>query len=202
MDERFQGVVVIRAILVQIGNGRGIRLAKPQLEIAGLADDVEIVAAHPVLTITPSLVSSRLEGKDGYVVTDQPMAGVALLRFLRLRPALRPAWWPRWPGLAGGAVGLAALALTVLLAFGGSSPARAAPGLCIGPVCGDEFHRNPSRSYQLRLRLSDQRGHHERITVDCRDGRISPEIGSVERGYGAAVALRACRLSQVDGPQA
>jgi hypothetical protein len=53
MDERFQGVVVIRAILVQIGNGRGIRLAKPQLEIAGLADDVEIVAAPADMTITP-----------------------------------------------------------------------------------------------------------------------------------------------------
>jgi len=97
---------------------------------------------------------------------------------------------------------LAGLAVSLLLAFGGPSPARAAPGLCVGPVCGDEFHRNPARSYQLRLRLSDQRGHHERVTVDCRDGRISPEIGSVERGYGAAVARRACRLSQVDGPPA
>ncbi len=126
----------------------------------------------------------------------------APLRSLRLRPALRPAWWPRWPALAGGGEALAALVLLLLLAFGGPSPARAAPGLCVGPVCGDDFHRNPARSYQLRLRLSDQRGHHERITVDCRDGRISPEIGSVERGYGAAVARRACRLSQIAGAQA
>jgi len=99
-------------------------------------------------------------------------------------------------------VGLACLALSLLFAFGGPSPARAAPGLCIGPVCGDGFQRSPQRPFQLQLRLSDQRGHHERITVDCRDGRISPEIGSVERGYGAAVARRACRLSQVAGPPA
>jgi hypothetical protein len=80
---------------------------------------------------------------------------------------------------------LAGLALSLLFAFGGPSPARAAPGLCIGPVCGDGFQRSPQRPLQLQLRLSDQRGHHERITVDCRDGRIIPEIGSVERGYGA-----------------
>ena len=95
-----------------------------------------------------------------------------------------------------------ALVLAVLAVLLAPSPARAAPGLCVGPVCGDDFHRNPTRSYQLRLRLSDQRGHHERITVDCRDGRISPEFGPVERGYGAAVARRACRLSQIEGPQA
>jgi hypothetical protein len=52
------------------------------------------------------------------------------------------------------------------------------------------------------LRLSDQRGHHERITVDCRDGRISPEFGPVERGYGAAVARRACRLQPGEVPAA
>jgi hypothetical protein len=97
---------------------------------------------------------------------------------------------------------LAALALTVLLAFGGSSPALAAPGLCIGPVCGDGFQPSPQRPFQLRLRLSDQRGHHERITVDCRDGRISPEFGPVERGYGAAVARRACRLQPGEVPAA
>ncbi|MFM7087065.1 MAG: hypothetical protein ACKOXO_08770 [Cyanobium sp.] len=72
--------------------------------------------------------------------------------------------------------------------------AVAAPGLCVGPVCGDAFQRNPSRPFQLQLRLSDQRGRHERITVDCRDGRISPSVGPVERGYGTAVARRVCRL--------
>jgi antitoxin MazE len=44
---------VVRAKLVQIGNSRGIRLAKPLLEIAGLTDDVEIEAAPGVLTIRP-----------------------------------------------------------------------------------------------------------------------------------------------------
>ena len=38
----------------KIGNSRGIRLAKPLLEIAGLADEVEIEAAPGVLTIRPS----------------------------------------------------------------------------------------------------------------------------------------------------
>jgi antitoxin MazE len=47
-------VVVVRAKLVKIGNSRGVRLAKPLLEVAGLADDVEIEAAPRVLTIRPS----------------------------------------------------------------------------------------------------------------------------------------------------
>lgn len=45
---------MVRAKLVTIGNSRGIRLAKPLLEIAGLTDDVEIEAAPGVLTIRPS----------------------------------------------------------------------------------------------------------------------------------------------------
>jgi antitoxin MazE len=47
-------VLVVRAKLVKIGHSRGIRLAKPLLEIAGLTDDVEIEAAPGVLTIRPS----------------------------------------------------------------------------------------------------------------------------------------------------
>jgi antitoxin MazE len=47
-------VAVVRAKLVKIGNSRGIRLAKPLLEVAGLADEVEIEAAPGVLTIRPS----------------------------------------------------------------------------------------------------------------------------------------------------
>jgi len=47
-------LVVVRAKLVKIGNSRGIRLAKPLLEVAGLADEVEIEAAPGVLTIRPS----------------------------------------------------------------------------------------------------------------------------------------------------
>lgn len=86
----------------------------------------------------------------------------------------------------------AALCLALQLLVAG--PAQAAPGLCIGPVCGDEISRSAKHHFQLRMRLSDQAGHHERVTVDCRDGRISPAIGLVERGYGAAVARRVCRM--------
>jgi len=45
---------MVRAKLVKIGNSRGIRLAKPLLEVAGLADEVEIEAAPGLLTIRPS----------------------------------------------------------------------------------------------------------------------------------------------------
>jgi antitoxin MazE len=48
-------VIVVRAKLVKIGHSRGIRLAKPLLEVAGLADEVEIEAAPGVLTIRPLL---------------------------------------------------------------------------------------------------------------------------------------------------
>lgn len=44
---------MVRARLVKIGNSRGVRLAKPLLEVAGLADEVEIEAAPGVLTIRP-----------------------------------------------------------------------------------------------------------------------------------------------------
>jgi antitoxin MazE len=54
MYSRLKSAVVVRAKLVKIGNSRGIRLAKPLLEVAGLADDVEIEAAPGVLTIRPS----------------------------------------------------------------------------------------------------------------------------------------------------
>ena len=47
-------VAIVRAKLVKFGNSRGIRLAKPSLEVAGLADEVEIEAAPGVLTIRPS----------------------------------------------------------------------------------------------------------------------------------------------------
>jgi hypothetical protein len=84
---------------------------------------------------------------------------------------------------------LAALALRPAL------PVQAAPGLCIGPICGDEITRSAKHHFQLRLRLSDQQGHHERVTVDCRDGHLSPSIGPVERGHARAVAQKACRLA-------
>lgn len=85
--------------------------------------------------------------------------------------------------------------LTVLLAFLSPLPAAASPGLCIGPVCGDEISRSAKHHFQLRLRLTDQQGHRERVMVDCRDGHVSPEFGPVERGHVLAVARRACRLA-------
>jgi len=78
-----------------------------------------------------------------------------------------------------------------------AGPALAAPGLCVGPVCGDEITRSPVHPWQLRLRISDQRGHRERLVVDCRSGSLSPLSGPVQRGYAAALARRACRLPQM-----
>ena len=46
---------MVRAKLVKIGNSRGIRLAKPLLAIAGLADEVETEASPGVLSIRLSL---------------------------------------------------------------------------------------------------------------------------------------------------
>ncbi len=74
------------------------------------------------------------------------------------------------------------------------SPAWAAPGLCVGPVCADQISRSAKHHFQLRLRLTDQQGRHERVLVDCRSGTLSPLAGPVERGYASAVARRACRL--------
>jgi hypothetical protein len=76
----------------------------------------------------------------------------------------------------------------------GTLPAMASPGLCVGPVCGDEFSRSAQYHWQLRLRVNDQQGHRERLVVDCRSGTLSPQQGLVERGYAGAVARRACRL--------
>jgi hypothetical protein len=90
---------------------------------------------------------------------------------------------------------MAALLGLVLLGPAFTRPVLAAPGLCIGPVCGDEITRSAKHHFQLRLRLSDQRGHRERVLVDCRDGQLSPSIGPVERGHARAVALKACRLA-------
>ena len=85
-----------------------------------------------------------------------------------------------------------ALLLTLLLA---PLPLQAAPGLCIGPVCADEITRSAKHHFQLRMRFSDQQGHRERLTVDCRDGHLSPASGPVERGHARAVARKACRLA-------
>jgi len=85
------------------------------------------------------------------------------------------------------------LVLALVLALP-ALPALASPGLCVGPVCGDEFSRSALYHWQLRLRVNDQQGHRERLVVDCRTGAISPQQGLVERGYASAVARRACRL--------
>jgi len=111
-----------------------------------------------------------------------------------MAPPLRSGPLPRSAPLpsAGPLAALLGALLTTWLALPGA--AWASPGICVGPVCGDGFSRSAKHAFQLRMRLADQRGHHERITVDCRDGRISPALGPVERGYGAAVARRVCRL--------
>lgn len=90
---------------------------------------------------------------------------------------------------------MARVFLLLVLVLGLAGPVSAAPGLCVGPVCGEEITRRADFPWQLRLRLYDQRGHRERIVVDCRDGSLSPLQGPVERGYAAAVARRACRLA-------
>lgn len=43
----------MKARLIRIGNSRGIRLAKPILEEAGLTDEVEIRARAGAVVITP-----------------------------------------------------------------------------------------------------------------------------------------------------
>jgi hypothetical protein len=92
---------------------------------------------------------------------------------------------------------LAALLLALTLALVLTPlPAQGAPGLCVGPVCADEITRSAKHHWQLRLRVSDQQGNRERLVVDCRSARISPEAGSVDRGYVGALARRACRLAE------
>ena len=115
--------------------------------------------------------------------------------------------WPAGPGLSRDSLGSdslgkqslprpALVCVCLLISFCCFvSPLAAAPGLCLGPVCGDQFSRSPQFPWQLRLRVSDQSGQRERLVVDCRDGLISPRQGPVERGYAAAVARRACRLA-------
>ncbi len=98
--------------------------------------------------------------------------------------------FPRVAWLAAQTLALALAALTAL-----AEPAAAAPGLCVGPVCADQFTRSEPYPWRLRLRLQDQWGHRERLVVDCRDGSISPLVGPVERGYAAALGRRACRMA-------
>ncbi len=73
--------------------------------------------------------------------------------------------------------------------------AMASPGLCTGSVCGDEIGRSAKYHWQLQLRVGDQRGHSERIVVDCRFGVISPLAGPVNRAYVSALVQRVCRFA-------
>ena len=88
-----------------------------------------------------------------------------------------------------------ALLLAIGLLFGAVQPSAASPGLCVGLVCADQIQRSERLPWQLKLRVSDQRGQHERLLVDCRDGVLSPREGLVDRGYTAALAKRACRIA-------
>ena len=88
-----------------------------------------------------------------------------------------------------------ALLLAIALLLGAVQPSAASPGLCVGLVCADEIQRSEQLPWQLKLRVSDQRGQHERLLVDCRDGVLSPREGLIDRGYAAGVSKRACRIA-------
>ena len=90
---------------------------------------------------------------------------------------------------------LASLLVSVVVALVPIAPSAASPGICVGPVCGDQFERSTTYTWLLRLRVSDQQGRHERLAIDCRGGALTPLEGPVERGYATAVARRACRFT-------
>ena len=98
-----------------------------------------------------------------------------------------------WLVLGVGVAGAAMAGLAV-------EQAQASPGLCVGPVCGDQFARSSDYPWQLRLRVSDQQGRRERLLIDCRNSVVSPMAGPVERGYATAVARRACRFTDDHHP--
>ena len=97
-----------------------------------------------------------------------------------------------------GALLLWGASLLLIILLGGTPPAGAAPGLCVGPVCGEGFERSGPYPWQMRMRVQDLWGHRERLVVDCRDGSISPFMGPVERGYASAVGRRACRQAPLN----
>ena len=78
------------------------------------------------------------------------------------------------------------------------SPAVAAPGLCTGPVCAEGITRSAKNHWQLVLKLSDQQGHREKVTMNCKAGMLSPLEGQVDRAYATSLGRRACRLAGED----
>jgi hypothetical protein len=97
----------------------------------------------------------------------------------------------------GAALWVAAVVLPLLLWLPAAA-LQASPGICVGPVCGDQFERSDTYPWLLRLRVSDQQGRHERLAIDCRGGALTPLEGPVERGYATAVARRACRFTAAE----
>lgn len=127
---------------------------------------------------------------SGWILLVEP----PLQPLLRLRTQPLAGQQPPGQRWAEGLCRSLSLVLALVLALP-ALPALASPGLCVGPVCGDEFSRSALYHWQLRLRVNDQQGHRERLVVDCRTGALSPQQGLVERGYASAVARRACRLA-------
>jgi|GEM_PF-247125 len=147
----------------------------------------------------------RAEPSGWIPLLEPPLQPLLRLRTPPLRLGQRPPgqrWAGAWQWLTAGSAlavhrlaGRLSLSLLLALVLSLSAlPALASPGLCVGPVCADEFSRSAQYHWQLRLRVNDQLGHHERLVVDCRNGALSPQQGQVERGYAGAVARRACRL--------
>lgn len=130
------------------------------------------------MTFPPRLFDRSASNKPPH--NDSPAASC------RLWGAGSPLRLP-WALLLGGCLLIAAM-------LAGPPMAVASPGLCVGPVCADEIARSAKHHWQLRLRLADQAGQRERITIDCRDGRLSPALGRIDRAYASALARKACRL--------
>ncbi|MCH1458230.1 MAG: hypothetical protein L7T86_05035 [Synechococcus sp. MOX_bin73] len=80
-----------------------------------------------------------------------------------------------------------------------SPPALASPGLCTGPVCAEGITRSAKNHWQLVLKISDQQGHREKVTMNCKAGLLSPLDGQVDRAYATSLGRRACRLAGEDG---
>ena len=86
-----------------------------------------------------------------------------------------------------------AIALITFLQF--SPQVAASPGLCTGPVCAEDMTRSAKNHWQLVLRLNDQRGHREKVVMNCRAGQLSPLYGPVDRAFATALGRRAYRLA-------